>query len=1024
MGVVVGWLSYDAPIANEESSTTMPPAAHIRTPDRRLRVFISSTLGELADERRAARRAVEQLRLTPIMFELGARPHPPRALYRSYLAQSEVFVGIYWQRYGWVAPDMDISGLEDEFLLSDGMPRLIYVKRPAPDIEPRLEQMLGRLQDEDSASYRPFRDAAELHDLLLDDLAVLLTERFEHARAAPAKERRPSSLPAPTSTFFGREEALDSLGALLGDPSVRLLTLVGPGGTGKTRLALEAARGQVERFRDGVHFVDLSAERETDEVFAAIARALDVGGAREGPALDALQHDLGDQQMLLVLDNFEQAVAAGAGVVQLLAHCPLLKVIVTSREALRVRGERVFAVPPLTLPDAVPLAASLDAVQQSESVRLFVDRAAAAGSSFAVTADNAEDVVAVCRLLDGLPLALELGAARMRVFAIDELRAELERRHDVLTAGPRDLPARQQTLRKTIEWSHDLLTVDERTMFAVFSVFTDARLADVQEAVRLAPAIASVDVIDAMSSLVDKSLVRMIQGDDGRPRCSMLQTIRQYGRERLDAAPELAAEMRRAHAEHYTRLALTLHRRLTYAHRTDVLGALGADLANVRTAWDHWVEHADHRRLGELLEPLWGYFDARGDYRSAIVLGEDFLRVLSLLPDTPERRYDEFAVQTNLARTHLAVGGFTRDAERTIRDALERFKAVGDSPRQRFPALRSLASLQLMRAEFERTSEVASDLMDIAEKESDAALLSEAHLFSCLTTGWTNDLLVAIEHADKAVAEFQAAASGFVAFRVGPNPGVVADAVSGLFRWMAGFPDGAVSHLQSATRLARELDHPPSIAYALHHANVVDLWRMDRSSVASRAGELLDVADTHGYPTWRALALVLRGAATVQSGDGPGGLADIDEGFALYNELATPPIFWPTILMMRATAYRAAGHVEQALELMKQSEALLHGYDPLLADLAMSHGDLLLGLPSPDLPAAEARFERAAELARSRRARMVELQALTRLARLRQGDRRRETLQDLRELYYWFTEGFDTAPLIAAREVLDDARET
>ena len=159
--------------------------AQIRTPDRRLRVFISSTLGELAEERQAARRSVEQLRLTPIMFELGARPHPPRALYRSYLAQSEVFVGIYWQRYGWVAPDMDISGLEDEFLLSDGMPRLIYVRRPAPEIEPRLEQMLARLQDEDSASYRPFREPAELHDLLLDDLAVLLTERFGHSRAAP-----------------------------------------------------------------------------------------------------------------------------------------------------------------------------------------------------------------------------------------------------------------------------------------------------------------------------------------------------------------------------------------------------------------------------------------------------------------------------------------------------------------------------------------------------------------------------------------------------------------------------------------------------------------------------------------------------------------------------------------------------------------------------------------------------------------------------------------------------------------------
>ncbi|MCU0261662.1 MAG: DUF4062 domain-containing protein, partial [Ilumatobacteraceae bacterium] len=174
----------------------------IRTPDQRLRVFISSTLGELAEERRAARTAVEQLRLTPVMFELGARPHPPRALYRSYLEQSDVFVAIYWQRYGWIAPDMEISGLEDELVLSHGMPRLVYLKRPATDIEPRLAEMLARLQDEDSVSYRPFETTSELHDLVLDDLALLLAERFDGGRAAtgpaaPATRAR-HNLPAQT----------------------------------------------------------------------------------------------------------------------------------------------------------------------------------------------------------------------------------------------------------------------------------------------------------------------------------------------------------------------------------------------------------------------------------------------------------------------------------------------------------------------------------------------------------------------------------------------------------------------------------------------------------------------------------------------------------------------------------------------------------------------------------------------------------------------------------------------------------
>lgn len=251
--------------------------ASIRTPDHRLRVFISSTLGELAEERRAARAGVEQLRLTPVMFELGARPHPPRALYRSYLAQSDVFVGIYWQRYGWVAPDMEISGLEDEMILSGGMPRLVYLKRPAPDMEPRLGEMLARLEGEDSVSYRPFTTADELHGLLLDDLAVLLTERFDQASAtAPTVPRPRRMLPAETSTFIGRDAELRAVTELLADADVRLVTLTGAGGSGKTRLAIQAAADVGSHFPDGVFFVDLSPERAASDAFAAIGRVVGV----------------------------------------------------------------------------------------------------------------------------------------------------------------------------------------------------------------------------------------------------------------------------------------------------------------------------------------------------------------------------------------------------------------------------------------------------------------------------------------------------------------------------------------------------------------------------------------------------------------------------------------------------------------------------------------------------------------------------------------------------------------------------
>ena len=234
-------MATDSPLDTARRSTgalTIP--ALIRTPDQRVRVFISSTLDELAPERAAAREAITQLRLTPVFFEAGARPYPPRELYRAYLAQSDIFVGLYWQRYGWVAPDMTISGLEDEYQLAGDRPRLIYLKTPAPAREPRLQALLDRIRTEDTASYQKFATSDELRERLANDLAQLLTERFT-GPPQTAVQARPAPLPVPRSRLIDREQELAVVRDLVQRAEVGLVTLTGPGGVGKTRLAIQVA---------------------------------------------------------------------------------------------------------------------------------------------------------------------------------------------------------------------------------------------------------------------------------------------------------------------------------------------------------------------------------------------------------------------------------------------------------------------------------------------------------------------------------------------------------------------------------------------------------------------------------------------------------------------------------------------------------------------------------------------------------------------------------------------------------------
>ncbi|HXF86763.1 MAG TPA: DUF4062 domain-containing protein [Xanthobacteraceae bacterium] len=502
-----------------------PNAPIIRTPDQRLRVFISSTLGELAPERLAVKSAIERLHLAPVMFEDGARPHAPRSLYRAYLAQSHVFLGIYWQRYGWIAEGEEISGLEDEYRLAGHRPRLLYIKDPAPEREERLNQLIKRFQADDQASYRRFRSIEELVGLVERDLALLLSERFE-ASVARVDLAEPAAItPIPLTRTLGRRREIAAVQELL-DKGTRLLTLTGLGGVGKTRLAQTAAISLKSKYPDGVFFVPLETVTEAPLVARVIVDRLGIRTEGTWSPEAALAYHLGGRRALLVLDNLEQIEGIAQAIRQMLERSPTLQVLATSRRALRVSGEQELPVAPLPVPQE-----GEQRLDDQPAIQLFLDRARAVNPRFSPDQENLRAIAEICRRVDGLPLAIELAAARSRLLQPQEILERLSSGFELLSSKSADLPARQQTLRATLDWSHELLSPGERSMLARLSVFEGSFSLEAATAVC---GHGSVNVMDDLTGLLDSSLI--LPSDDPErvePRFRMLQTVHDYAADRL-----------------------------------------------------------------------------------------------------------------------------------------------------------------------------------------------------------------------------------------------------------------------------------------------------------------------------------------------------------------------------------------------------------------------------------------------------------------------------------------------------------
>ncbi|MGY1650155.1 ATP-binding protein [Geodermatophilus sp. SYSU D01119] len=822
------------------------PAAPIGTPDRRLRVFVSSTLTELAAERAAVRAAVTSLRLTPVMFELGARPHPPRDLYRAYLRQSDVFVGLYGDSYGWVAPGMAVSGIEDEFDLSDGLPRLLYVRDPAPDRDPRLAALVERMQATGGASTVPFSDPARLGEQVADDLAVLLTERFaaRPAPGAPVPGLTPGWLPEPPTPLVDRGTELGLLTGLLRAPEVRLVTLTGPGGIGKTRLALAGA-AVVRAERDGVWFVDLAPVRDAAGVPVAVAGVLGVRPEGARPLVDVVAERLAGVSALLVLDNAEQVSGVAPVLAALLERCPRLDLLVTSRSVLGLRGETDVPLQPLP----VPAPGAPDPA--APAVQLFTARARAADPSFTAEGEDAAAVGELVRRLEGLPLAIELAAARVRVLPPRALLRRLRSALD-LRAPVADLPDRQRTLRATLEWSHELLGAEERLVLARLSVCTGGCTLDTAEAV--AAVDGDVDVVEALSALVAQSLVAPDDAAGGEPRFRMLDVVRAFAAERLRELREEDAARERL-ARHLTGVAEAAAAGLAGPDRASWLARLEAEADDLEATLE-WAVTADRAELVVgLAAPLARWWWARGRLAAMSELAD---RTAAL----PSARRLSPAAAASLrwacGSTAIAMGR-PADAVPQLTGLVAEARELGDP---------WLLAQGLTLLAMTRTPEDPSLRPQLEEAEAAARASGDpwAVAFTLVPLG---DVDLLAGDVPAATARHTEALRAARASRDDHLAAAVLDQL-GLDALLGGDPDGAAAHLREAAALHRALADREGLANCLEALAGVALLSGRPEEAARLAGSADATRRLLGLRVWpflRPLAAQL--AAAVDAALGP-----------------------------------------------------------------------------------------------------------------------------------------------------------
>ncbi len=873
-----------------------------------------------------------------------------------------------------------------------------------------------------------FRDLGEhrLKDLGLPEhiYQLVYPELPADFPAIASLNQVPNNLPSQPSVFIGRQAELLEINKLLSTDTVRLVTLVGPGGTGKTRLALQLGAEIADRFADGTFFIDLAPIRDPNSVLASIARTIGLYESSNGSMLEHLKEQLREKAILLLLDNFEQVTSAAQPVAELLNFCPKLKLLATSREALRVRGEHLYPVSPLGLPGSDTRRPTLPELVKYEAVQLFIERAQVVRPNFEITLENAEAIAELCLRLDGLPLAIELAAARIRMFSPQTLQQQLDNRLKLLGRGARDLPERQQTLRHTIDWSYELLSDHEKTLFELVSVFSGCNFEAVEALVSAIEPLSrsELDVVEGLVSLVDKSLIQMFDEGKGEPRLRMLETIREYASDCLKADPDLYVAASRAHAAYFADLTQQQWQRMAGYERETAMEEMTVDIENLKIAWRYWAAERDLAQLNTMVNGLWLFYDRRGWFQETIGLTTDLLDILSSTPTSPEQARQEIMLQTSLARALMAIKGITPEVEEAYTRALQLSEGQGEIP-QLFPVLRGLSSYYMYRAEFDKGFRIGERLLELAESRDDDNLRLHGYLVLGANKGFLGDLKNGLELLDRGISLFESGQKSIQPFQLGNNPGVVCYTTSAFFLYWLGYPDRAVERANRAIEIAEILNHPFTMAYALFHTASLHMWRGETELARERAKLLLEVAREQEYQIWESLATMLNGATQMTLDSPREGLAMIEKGFAVYQEFKTPPVFYPQLIGMRAGAFAQAGQPSQGLELI---EGMLKDVNEArqlsdFAQLLLIKAELMQAVSPENRTEAVKIIKMILANPGNMGGKILTLQAATLLCMLEMQDGvARESGAYLKEIYDTFTEGFETADLRRAKAVLDE----